>query len=280
MQVLASALSIMAPLLLAAIGGLFTQLSGMTNIALEGMLMTGAFSTMVFAGATGSNLIGVILGIVVTSSLSLMLALLTAKMKANPFMAGLAANLLASGLCLVISGRIYGTEGVVTFQNLAPLKRAMGQTVFLPVALLAALISILVIRRTPFGIHLRACGTNPEAVTSLGMNVSFYRFCSLIICGALCSIAGSAIMLNLGSYVPNASAGKGWIALVIVFLGNIRPLGIVAAAFIFALADSFSNFAQGFWNIPADFILAIPYLFTFVAMIIYSIIRKKNKSFR
>lgn len=279
MQVILSALSTMAPLLLAALGGLFSALSGTLNIALEGMLTIGAFSSIAFASATGSLALGILIGMIITTALSALLGLFTIRFKANPFIAGLAANLLAGGVCTVTSGKIYATEGVVNFASLPKLASWHGLDIFLPIALAGTLICAFVIRRTSYGLHLRACGRNQEAISSLGLRADFYNLTSFLISGAFCSVAGAAIMFRLGAYVPNASSGKGWIALVIVYLGNMRPLGLLAAALVFALADSFSNFAQGFWNVPADFILAIPYVFTLAAMIIFSIFSRKRKSF-
>ncbi|MDR1896528.1 MAG: hypothetical protein LBR10_07050, partial [Prevotellaceae bacterium] len=90
----------------------------------------------------------------------------------------------------------------------------------------------------------------------------------------------SFLSLNLGVFVPNISAGKGWIALVIIFLGNRKPPGLLAAAFVFGLADAFSNYAQGIFSVPADFILAIPYVFTLLAMIGMSAVTKRRNDVR
>jgi len=85
--------------------------------------------------------------------------------------------------------------------------------------------------------------------------------------------------LNLGAFVPNITAGKGWIALVVIFLGNKKPFGLLIAAVVFGFADAFSNYAQGALNVPADFILAIPYVFTLIAMLGFSIYAKRKDRF-
>jgi simple sugar transport system permease protein len=104
-----------------------------------------------------------------------------------------------------------------------------------------------------------------------------YRWIAFLASGFFCGIGGSFLGLSLGAFVPNMTAGKGWIALVVIFLGMRRPLGLIAAAFVYGLAEAFSNYAQGFFNIPADFILAIPYLLAFLAMIAVSIRVKQGK---
>jgi simple sugar transport system permease protein len=136
-------------------------------------------------------------------------------------------------------------------------------------------VSWVALYHTPFGYRLRACGKNPEALVSLGLKPDTYRFAAFLISGFCCGIGGSYLSLNLGAFVPHMTAGKGWIALVIIFLGGRRPAGILAAAFIFGLAETFSNYAQGSFKAPADFILALPYLLTFLAMVFVSM--KANK---
>jgi simple sugar transport system permease protein len=134
----------------------------------------------------------------------------------------------------------------------------------------------IVLYKTPFGYRLRACEKHGEALRSLGIQPGFYCCAAFLICGLCCGIGGSFLSLNLGVFVPGMSAGRGWIALVVIFLGGRRPQGIFAAAFVYALADAFSNYAQGVWKIPADFILAFPYAFTFAAMIVVSIRAKRG----
>jgi simple sugar transport system permease protein len=281
-----SAVTIMTPLLFAATGGLFTELAGMLNIALEGLLLTGAFAAIVCAHFSGSLLVGVLGAICASLILSAILGLVTLRLRSNVFITGLAANLFASGLTVVLSFRLFGTRGVRVFGDVPPLK-----TIALPVldniplagdllsghswyvylgwALLLA--GWIVLYRTPFGFRLRACENRAPALVSLGLRPDTYRFAAFLVSGFSCGIGGSFLTLNLGAFVPNISSGKGWIALVVIFLGSRRPLGLLAAALVFGLAEAFSNYAQGSLNVPADFILAIPYLFTLLLMIGVSI---------
>lgn len=289
--ILHSAVTIMTPLLLASMGGLFTELSGMLNIALEGLLLTGAFSAVVFTYYTGSMVLGTLLGIGCTMLLSAILASVTLNLKSNVFITGLAVNLFASGLTVVLSFYLFANKGVVVFDTIATLPLLgtpalakipilgdifIGHSLFVYLSWLLLALSYLVLYRTPFGFRVRATGLHPEALSSLGMRPDRYRFASFLISGFTCGLGGALLTLNLGAFVPNITAGKGWIALVVIFLGNKKPFGLLIAAFIFGLADAFSNFAQGALNIPSDFILAIPYLFTLLAMVGSSIYAKKK----
>ena len=289
--ILHSAVTIMTPLLLASMGGLFTELSGMLNIALEGLLLTGAFSAVVFTYYTGSMVLGTLLGIGCTMLLSAILASVTLNLKSNVFITGLAVNLFASGLTVVLSFYLFANKGVVVFDTIATLPLLgppslakipilgdifIGHSLFVYLSWLLLGLSYIVLYRTPFGFRVRATGLHPEALSTLGMRPDRYRFASFLISGFTCGLGGALLTLNLGAFVPNITAGKGWIALVVIFLGNKTPIGLLIAAFIFGLADAFSNFAQGALNIPSDFILAIPYLFTLLAMVGSSIYAKKK----
>jgi simple sugar transport system permease protein len=283
----------MTPLLFAATGGLFTGLSGMLNIALEGLLLAGAFSAVAAVYYTGSFAAGLAAAVFASLALSLVIAFTTLNLRSNVFITGLAANLLAGGLTIVLSSRLFNTRGVVVlgdmhrlpvihipFINRIPVIGELfsGHSGYVYAAWLLLLVSWLVLYKTPFGYRLRACDKHGEALASLGLKSDAYRFAAFLICGFCCGIGGSFLSLNLGVFVPNMPAGKGWIALVVIFLGGRRPLGLLAAAFVFGLAEAFSNYAQGRSNVPADFIIAVPYLFTLLAMVAVSIYGQKKNS--
>ncbi|MCL2210330.1 MAG: ABC transporter permease [Treponema sp.] len=270
-----SALSIMIPVFFAAAGGLFPALAGILNIALEGLLLAGAFSSLVVYYFTGNAFSAILCAIITSMSLSALHAFAVFKLKANLFISGLAINLLSGGLCIVLSDKIFKTRGVVVSTGISGLL-----TSYLIFGLSLLVIYTIILYKTPYGYRLRACEKNSDSLVSLGIKPGFYQVSALIISGFFCGIGGSFLSLNLGAFVPGMSAGKGWIALAIIFLGLRKPLGILAAAFIFALAESFSNHAQGFFNISADFILAFPYICAFIALIIISIFPKNQHKFK
>ncbi|MDR1128446.1 MAG: ABC transporter permease [Treponema sp.] len=294
MSILHSAVTIMTPLLLAAIGGLFTELAGMLNIALEGLLLTGAFSAIVCAHFTGSAAAGILAAVLAAMALAALQGAITLKLRANVFITGLAANLFAAGMTIVLSYRIFATRGVIApdvphlrilsipFLERIPVIGAVfsGYSWYVYASWISLFICWVVLYKTPFGFRLRACKRHSPALVSLGLKPEAYRFAAFLISGFACGIGGSFLTLNLGVFVPNISAGKGWIALVVIFLGNHRPPGLLIAAFIFGLADAFSNYAQGMLNAPADFVLAIPSVFTLLVMIGISIFTKRRHDVR
>ncbi len=287
LPLLHNTVGIMTPFLLAATGGLFTELSGMLNIALEGLMLIGAFFSVVFAAVTGSPFLGVLLGIASAMLAALLFGSVTLHLKANVFITGLATNLLASGLTVVLAFQIFGNKGVVRFEiarlptlSVPFLQRIpilgdllIGHSVFVYLSWLIVAAAALVIYRTPFGLRLRGTGLDRETIASLGLKPTRYQMAGILISGFTCGLAGAVLTLNLSAFVPNITSGRGWIALVAIYLGNKTPWGVAVASFVFGLAESLSNYAQGAINIPADFILAFPYLITVLAMIVYSIWR-------
>jgi simple sugar transport system permease protein len=271
-SVLKSTLTIMIPIFFAALGGLFPALAGTLNIALEGLLLAGAFSSLTVFYFSNNLFAAVISAVFTTIALSALHSLAVFKLRANLFISGLAINLFSVGLCIILSDKIFGTKGVITINGTHGL---LLWYIILGIILLFA--SWLAIYKTPFGYRLRACDNNSDALISLGIKPAIYQTSALLISGFFCGIGGSFLSLNLGLFVSGISAGKGWIALAVIFLGVRKPLGIVAAAFVFSLAECFSNYAQGFWSIPADFILAFPYIITLIVLILVSIIPKCKK---
>ena len=287
-----NSISIMTPFLLAGIGGLMTELAGMLNIALEGLILIGAFFSVIFAAWTGSLFAGILIGIAITVLVSYIFGAITLYLKANVFITGLATNLLAGGLTTVLSFYYFGTKGVLMFSELPALPSLkvpalhgipligdilFGHNVLVYIGWLIVVVAWFAVYRTPFGFRLRGTGSNPKAMIALGLNPQNYQMAGILISGLTCGLAGAVLTLNLGAYVPNISSGRGWIALVVIYLGGKTPFGILAAAFVFGLAESFSNYAQGFMDIPADFILAFPYIITVVAMVIMSAVQHRRE---
>lgn len=283
----------MTPLLFAAAAGLFCELAGMLNIALEGLLLAGAFASAAALYATGSFAAALASAILASLLLAFILAFTTLKLRSNVFITGIAANLLAGGATVVLSHYLFNTRGVVVLRDIQRLPRIRlplaaeipvvgeifsGHSLYVYAAWLLLFVSWLVIYKTPFGFRLRACDKHARSLEALGLNPDSCRFAAFLISGFCCGAGGSFLSLNLGAFVPNMSAGKGWIALVVIFLGGRKPQGILAAAFVFGLAESLSNYAQGRFNIPADFVLAMPYLFTLLAMIAVSIRAGRNNA--
>jgi general nucleoside transport system permease protein len=287
----ANAVSAMTPLLLAALGGLFTELSGTLNIALEGLMLTGAFFGVAAASVSGSIVLGVVGGSLASAALAWVCGSATISLGANPFITGLAANIFASGFTVLLSKRFFGSGSVISFALKAlsrPFESTLGGLPFLGPVLfsqswivyaswLAAFASWVLIARTPFGARLRATGANAEAVSASGFSPDKYRIAAFAISGVLAGAAGASLSLPLSAYVPNMSSGRGWIALVAVYLGFRKPWGIALACFVFALAEAYSNYAQGFLGLPPEFILAIPYAASLLALLLWTMLRRAGE---
>ena len=286
LSLIVSALTIMTPLLLASTGGLFTELSGMLNIALEGLMLVSAFATIAGVHYSGSVVTGLLIGIISAMILASILASITLYLKANVFITGLAANLFASGITVVLSFYLFNNKGVIAFKELPDIPKLFlslsqkipfigpilfGHTFFTYLSLILLILASILIYRTPFGFRLRAAGLYPKSLTTIGLSPKKYQFIAFLISAFYSAIAGAMLSLNLNAFVPNITSGKGWIALVVIFLGQKKPLGLLIASFIFGFFEAFSNYAQGVWDIPSDFILAIPYLFTLISIILFSI---------
>lgn len=282
------ALAAAAPLLFAALGGLFTELSGLLNIALEGLILIGAFASAAVAGATQSLALGLAAGVAAATLVAAFYGLVTIRGRANEFVTGLAANLLASGLAVVLSAQLFKTKGILALDleplpELAPAlagrlpflgKLLFGHNALVYASWLAVPMAAIVIGKTPFGLRLRAAGSNPRALLAQGLKPERYRFAAVLISGGASGLAGACLSLSLAAYVPNMSSGRGWIALVAIYLGGRKSSGVAAACLAFALADSFANYAQGFLNVPSDFILALPYAATFLALVAGAALRR------
>jgi simple sugar transport system permease protein len=271
-SLLNSIMNIMIPLLFAAAGGLFPALAGTLNIALEGLLLIGAFSAIAVFSFTGSIFAAIMAAAVSGIILSTVHAITAFKLRANVFITGLAVNLFASGISVILSDKIFNTRGVVTtrFINL-------NSFLYMLSALIIILIVSIILYKTPFGLRLRSCDKYSDTLISLGIKPDFYRTAALLISGFFCGIGGSFLSLNLGAFVPGLSAGRGWIAIVIIYLGGRNPYGILGAALIFTLIDVFSIRIQGYLRIPSDFILAFPYICILLALILLSIHTNRKK---
>lgn len=274
---IANALELMVPILIATLGGLLTERAGVLNIGLEGLILTGAFAGIVGANLTGSLFAGLLVGAGAGALLAMVYSVACIELKANIFVAGLATNLLAAGVVPYLSALLYGTKGVVRLATDAGFASLFGISIMVPVAVVLALIVHVVLFRTPFGIRLRASGGNPQALEARALRPSRYRRAAMVLSGVFAGVAGAEVALRLGVYLPNISAGRGWIALVAIFLGVRHPIGVVGAAFVFALFESFAGAAQGFTEIPGTLLLGLPYLITLVAMVVYSALGRRTR---
>jgi len=272
---ISSVLFMSTPILLAAIGGLLTELAGVLNIALEGLMLIGAFSAILITKFTGCMFLGTLGASLAGMSLAYIFGFITLRFKANIFITGLAANLFAVGITNYLSSIIFGTKGVISLLNYSQLLHIAGNNIFTYIGLFITGLSLWIIYKTVFGLRIRASGFDISILKIKGIDSYTIQMKAILISGALSGLGGAVLALNIGAYVPNMIAGRGWIALVVIYLGRKHPVGILIASIFFAATEYISNIAQGFFQIPSDILLGFPYLITFIAMVIYSILNTR-----
>jgi simple sugar transport system permease protein len=272
-----NAVELMVPILLAALGGLLTERAGVLNIGLEGLILVGAFAGLAGANLTGSLAAGLVFGAGAGLLLAALYSVACIELRANIFVAGLATNLLAAGIVPYLSALFYGTKGVVRLAFEPGFASVAGISIMVPVSIGLALLVSLALFRSPFGIRLRAVGGNPSALVARALSPNRYRRAAMLLSGVFAGVAGAEVSLRLGVYLPNISAGRGWIALVAIFLGVRHPIGVVGAAAVFAFFESFAGAAQGFTQIPGTLLLGLPYLITLLAMVLYSALGRRTR---
>lgn len=264
-------LQIITPFLLASIGGLYSEYSGTTNVALEGYMTMSAFLFISISKLTGNIYIGLILALIIIMILSFIHSFLTIKIKANPIITGLALNMGFFGLISALGYRIFNTKGVILLDK----TDKINTTAITILALILPFITLFIIKKTRYGLRLKVRGFSKKTLTYSNINPDYYRITPGIISGTLAGMAGIFLAMELRSFIPNISAGRGWISLVIIYLGRKNPIGILIGAIIFSTTQIFSNIGQNN-SIPPDLILASPYILTLIALILTS--RRKRTS--
>jgi len=276
-----AALRMATPLILAALGGMFSERSGVVNIALEGILLTGAFASIVATWYTGDPWAGAFGGVLAGMLVALLHAVVTVTFRADQIVSGVAINLLAAGATQFLTWIIWGSSSnspSVTGMAHWTLPESWGgfarvfNTVFghypplVYVTLVIVVLSHVVLWRTRFGLRLRATGEHPEAVDTLGVHVRRMRYSGVILSGALAGLGGAFLALNTHQFVKNMSAGRGYIALAAMIFGRWNPVGAAAACLLFGYAEAVQMGLQG-QHVPSQFVQMIPYVLTMVALV-------------
>ncbi|MDL2343941.1 ABC transporter permease [Deinococcus sp. MIMF12] len=274
---LATFIRSVVPLLLTGLGGLFSERSGVVNIALDGLIIFGALAGAVATLALEPSLgplapwLGWLAGAVVGGLIAWIHAVVSIKYRADQVISGTAINLLATGVPAVILTALYGssTESPKV-QNALPLW-GIGELRFSPpvfFALLTVLVTWYVLYRTPYGLRLRATGEHPGAAASMGVNVRRMRYSGVILSGVLAGTAGVFLSIgNLDSYVRNISAGLGFISLAALIFGQWKPLGVLGATVLFGFLQALSITLGGTDLLPPTLVGALPYLITIIALV-------------
>jgi simple sugar transport system permease protein len=262
-----------APLMLAALGALFTDLAGALGIFIEGFMTLGGFCAWIIAGRTGSVFWGSLLSGLIMAAAGWALARFVRRTGANPFIAALALNLAAGGIADSLSAAWFGTKGVLRnpgFVIYGPVRIPFVEDLpligpilsgHLPAVYLAwvsTIIAAVVISKTTLGLRLRASGRSPEAAAERGIRTGRYQEGAWATAAFLAALAGAALTFRVGAYTPGGSAGRGWIALAAVYLGFRTVWGTAAAALLFAAAELAGLSIQGLGALPATALLGLP----------------------
>jgi simple sugar transport system permease protein len=285
----ASVLRISTPIILPALGGLISDLAGVINIALEGIMLVSAFTGVVVSAYTQSVWLGVLAGIIVGVLTSLILAYFHLQFSTDIILAAIAINIMAQGGTIFLLYILTGDKGnsstlasgavpnirIPLVHDIPVLGTIVsGHNIFTYSAFILTWLVSMFLYRTPLGKHLRAVGENPEAAASVGINVVRTQTIAIALSGFLSSLGGLSLSMAYLTLFQNAmTAGRGFIALAAVFLGGRRPWGTLAAAIVFGFADALSN-QLGSLDIPPQWVQMIPYAATIVALVAYNLRRR------
>jgi simple sugar transport system permease protein len=278
---LISTIAMATPILLAALGELLVEESGIINVGIEGAMLAGAFFALSGVYFTGSIAVGLTCGIAAAIAINAMLGVLLINLAVNQVVAGTALNIFAAGITGVFYRKFFGITGKAFIVSplhafaLGPLARIpffgpmlFDQSPLVYLAFLLVPVFAWLIRRTRYGLRVRAAGERPEAADALGLGVYALRWQALIISGVLTGLAGAFLTLvYANTFVENISAGRGFVALAVVILGQRNSWGLAAASLLFgaAMALQFGLQALG-TGVPYQLFLALPYALTLIVL--------------
>jgi ABC-type uncharacterized transport system permease subunit len=251
------------PLLLAALGGLYSERAGVINIALEGLMLAGAFTAAAVTHYTHNPWVGLAAAVAAGVFIAAVHAVICIHFKAEQVVSGMAINILMLGVPALLSGALFESTGATPQIPLGELMR------YAPVVIAFALVPITwyVLYRTPLGLRLRAVGENPEAADAAGVSVAAIRYTGVLLSGALAAVGGAYLSIGQSSlFTRNMTAGRGFIALAALIFGKWRPVQTMLACLLFGFAEALSIQMQGVTRIPVQFIQLIPYVLTMIVL--------------
>lgn len=262
-SLLGSTIRTSTPLIFAGLGGIYSERSGVINIALEGMMLAGAFTAAAVTAKLHNPWIGVAAAVLAGIAVSLVHAVACVNFRANQVVIGTAINILFVAVPGLLSGVFFGSTG--STPQLPQEETLRQPLVYL--AFLAVPMTWYLLFKTPFGLRIRAVGEKPEAADTAGVNVVTIRYWAIVISGVLAGLGGAYLSIGQNSlFTRNMTAGRGFIALAAVIFGNWHPVRTLIACLLFGFAEAVSIRMQGVSNIPNQFIQIIPYLLTIVVL--------------
>jgi simple sugar transport system permease protein len=295
LQMFPMVLSYSTPIIIAALGGLFSERSGVVNIALEGIMMVGAFSAAAISVVIESNpaiapmapWIGLLVAVLAGTIYSTLHAFVSINLKADQVISGTALNILAGGLTVYLSQVFFGTQSTPSFEGLQRVKipllgdiPVLGDMLFKDVTpvfyigIALVMLTWFIVNKTRTGLRLRACGEHPQAAASMGIDVYLMRYLGVLLSGALAGLAGAAkVLASDVEFKLGSIGGTGFIALACLVFGRWNPYGVLGAGLFFGFAQVLSLYAKDIpvLNlIPIEFFYMLPYVLTVVALVIFA----------
>jgi simple sugar transport system permease protein len=278
---IAQTLAAATPLVFAAIGGMFSERSGVVNIGLEGMMLMGAFWGVYGADKGGSWIVGLLVGAAAGGLLALAYAFFAIHLRADQIVGGTAVNFLALGITGYFLFQIYTSDhvsnigstipnvnipGIKSLHFLGPAIGHLSLMIWAGFALL--IVSYVVMFKTPIGLRIRACGEHPRAADTVGINVYAIRYGCVVLSGVLAALGGVYLSDGRGggTFINNMTDGRGFIALAALIFGNWRPGGAFAAAILFGFSDAVALRLQVYSPSAATLFNVLPYVLTLIAV--------------
>jgi simple sugar transport system permease protein len=282
-----------SPIIVAALGGMFSERSGIVNVALEGIMLIGAFAgaavTVILEPFTpAAGYLGLLAGIIAGMIFSLLHAYASVNLKADQVISGTALNILAGGLTVYLCEILFNQQRTRTFerglakvsvaglQDLPLIGPLFFQNASPPFYLMLVIVvlSWFVVYKTPFGLRLRSCGEHPQAAASMGIDVFRMRYAGVVISGALAGLSGAVMVLTQDiQFTATSVHGTGFIALGCLIFGKWNPWGVLGAGLFFGFAQATSIYANDIVflkGVPLEFFYLLPYLLTAIALVVFS----------
>jgi len=296
-----STLRMVTPILLAALGGAICARVGLFNVGLEGLVLIGAFSGIVGNHFTGNVFAAVLFAVLCSLLFSVLFGFMSIHLKANVIVVGIALNFLALGLTTFSLRAIFNVKGAYYNKDMIGLPKwdipflkdipwfgevLSGHSPLVYLSIILVIVLQFFLFKTVTGFRLLAAGENPTAAKSLGIKVTRIQYGAVLLCGALCGLAGAQLSLgNVTMFTEGMTSGRGFIALVATMLGQSNPIGVAASSLLFGFMDALSIRLQGF-ALPTHFTMMLPYIVTILAMLFFKDkgymqeARKSNESSR
>ncbi len=281
--IIAASLRSATPIILAALGETFAERSGVRNLGVEGMMIMGAFISFFAVYLTGNHWLGLLAGLVIGALLALLFAYMSITLKVDQIISGLVITIFGLALSWflylsflgqkVTTVEVWGPTSIPLLNQIPIIGPSLfNQNILTYFAIILAFILTIFLFRTTSGLAIRAVGENPLAADTTGIKVERTRYLCTIFGGIMAGIAGACLAtVNFNSFISNMTAGRGWIAIVMVIFGRWRPSWVFGGGLLFGFLESLQLRLQAlYFPLPRHVILMTPYLFTLVVLVLVS----------